>query len=172
MSLNCPNCGVALGLRLAALSQGESLEPFAAPQQLVAAPQSASVAEERVVGSSLKAKRRKYVYEDEEFLLFWNAFPLRKGKAEAFRRWQQVRAAGVAAATIIDAARRYATWCAAHPDRYVKHAEGWLNGGRWDDELDMPAAVGATDPAYIVGTPEWDSRVEAEEQRVMQGVDA
>lgn len=113
-------------------------------------------------------QRRKFAYADDRFDAFWRAYPLRKGKAEAFSRWQQVMRAGVDAAVVIDAAKRYAGWCQAHPDRLVKYPEGWLNGGRWDDELDTPPAVGATDPAWIIGTDEYRARVESEEARIRE----
>jgi len=156
MTLKCPHCGEVVVLRLGVEGQVRTATD--------------PVAEERVVSTSRTAnsKRRKYLYEDERFEEFWKVYPIRRGKADAYRRWLEVRSAGIDPSFVISAAERYARWCKRNPDRYVKHAEGWLNGGRWDDEIFLPADAGQGDPAYIVGTPQYEARILAEENRAIE----
>jgi hypothetical protein len=73
---------------------------------------------------------------------------------------------------IITAATAYRNSSKRDPE-FTKWPEGWLAAGRWDDEYDVdrPTIV-ETDPAHIVGTPEWMARVEAEEEAAIRAAGA
>ena len=67
---------------------------------------------------------------------FWNAFGLKSGKAEARKAW--AKAVKVTdPEDIIAGAERYREWLEGHPSPpHQKWAQGWLNGRRWEDELE------------------------------------
>jgi hypothetical protein len=162
MSLNCPNCGATLSLSLAALGHNfAALEPQAGDVGPQVEPQSP-------VGG-VRSKRLRYQYPDEGFNEFWRVYPKRVGKASAFSRWQIVTLE-IEPQLVIAAAARYAAYVEAQriEPQYIKYPEGWLSAGRWEDELAIPPAVGANDPAYIVGTREYADRTKAEEDAAIQ----
>ena len=112
-----------------------------------------------------RQKPKRLDYSDyPDFEAFWNNYPQKRDKRAALAAWITATASGAAPQTIIAAAKRYAAWCAANDveARHIKYAQGWLNHERWTDEVVVPAAVGETDPAYIVGTPEYEARQVAE----------
>jgi len=77
--------------------------------------------------------KNRYQYKDLAFNRFWAVYPLKRDKAEAYRKWRQVIAAGIAADRIITAAAKYAVDPSRDVD-FTKYPSGWLAGGRWDDE--------------------------------------
>ena len=68
------------------------------------------------------------------FDAFWSVYPLRKGKGQA--RTAYVRALRKASPeAIADGAKRYASDPRRDP-KFTAHPATWLNGERWDDELE------------------------------------
>jgi hypothetical protein len=121
------------------------------------------------VGGIRASKRLRYQYNDQGFTEFWRVYPKRVGKASAFSRWLLVTRE-IEPQLVIAAAARYAAYVEAQRTeaQYIKYPEGWLSAGRWEDELAIPPAVGANDPAYIVGTAEYADRTKAEEDAAIQ----
>jgi hypothetical protein len=74
-----------------------------------------------------------------EFAEFWKAYPIRKGKGAAERKYRAARKRA-SAAEILAGVQRYVAELAANPDLPPKYAEGWLNADRWLDE-DAPSAT-------------------------------
>lgn len=96
--------------------------------------------------------------DDPEWLKFWAAYPLKRGKKEARKAW--ATAIKVAPAEdIITGAERYAVEVKRRgtPQDKIKYAQGWLSGERWADE---PAqqAVGDSTPQRIRPRDEWKYR--------------
>lgn len=141
----------------------------AAPPQTAAAtteapPQQAD-ARKKVLGSEASkasTSKSKYDYPDPLFRSFWSAFPLKRGKAAAYRRWRQVIAAGVEAQIVIDAAAKYAVEVNGKEAQFIKWPQGWLTDGRWEDEAEVRRLPSALDLEPAFGTPEYDARSEAE----------
>lgn len=136
----------------------------AAPKQLGATPVQQPVAGSD--GSKATATTRKqHSYNDPNFNSFWNNYPLHKGKLDAAKAFAAAVAAGADPEQLIAAAGAYALDASRNPLK-TKMAEGWLRSKRWEDEpvqLRHPlAAVDETDPAQVVGTPEYKARQEAE----------
>jgi hypothetical protein len=72
---------------------------------------------------------------------FWSVYPERKNKQPAIKAWKN--AVKVADPEVIIAgARRYALWLHEQRSKDAttkpKYPDGWLNAGRWEDELDAP----------------------------------
>lgn len=74
---------------------------------------------------------------------FWDAYPKRRGKADAERAWDKAIKNGIDAARIIRGATSYAAERADEDPQYTKHPATWLNKGCWDDEPDAPPAPGS-----------------------------
>lgn len=170
LSLRCPYCRNELGLSLLGLGLGADDEAYQGGDeaQLTVGKAHQPAFEQSKSLELIKAKRRKNRYEDSRFEeFFWDYYPNRVGKEKAYRRWREAMEAGVQPHTILAAVLRFVAYCDLNPWYHPKYPEGWLNDGRWADEIKLPAAVGATDPAYIVGTAEYAARVQAEEDRAI-----
>lgn len=141
MSLNCPTCGTSLTLSLTA--KGTASVPQTGPELAVVADVSSS----KDLDLGLKTYnpatgRKRFAYTDADFLAWWEAYPLHKEKAAAWRAWQKVIAAGVSPQMLIAAAAKYAAYCDSNGVelRHRKYPSGWLNDGRWEDEYPEPKA--------------------------------
>lgn len=142
----CPVCGTANAPHLAQCPcSGTATTVDAAPQTTAttaasAATPAATTAATELAGISSKAvasSRKRYQYNDSDFNTFWEIYPLRKGKASAFARWCGAVAAGIPPQQIIDGALRYRN-DPNRDDAFTKWPEGWLSGGRWDDDPEPP----------------------------------
>lgn len=152
----CPVCGSGVAPQLTI---------HCASTQAPTEPQDGSV--EHVVALSSKARtstKNRFQYNDIDFNKFWDLYPRRVGKEAAARTWQRLIVAGVEPQTLIDGARDYAAQVTREgtEQQYVKYPQGWLNDGRFLDAIQLPPSVGETDPAYTVGTPEYEARMVAE----------
>ncbi len=83
-----------------------------------------------------RAKRRAGAEDydaDEDFLRFWDAYPEKRGKVDAFKAWQAAVSRGDNPELII----RAAAWYRDDPKRNPEHtkwAQGWLNGRRYKEQ--------------------------------------
>lgn len=113
------------------------------------------VSEVKIIRSVLPFRAPRSVSTEEldaKFEEFWKAFPKgrKQGKGAAKVLFRQIARGGhhthkASADRLIEAARAYAD---SKPDpRYTPMPQTWLNGGRWDDDLDEAAA--ATAPAHV-----------------------
>jgi hypothetical protein len=82
----------------------------------------------------------KHQYDDD-FNKFYEAFPRKTGKFDAFKAWKKALASGVAKEDLMAALalhKRLRQWNkpgpSGEPFGYVPHASSWLNGRRWEDE--------------------------------------
>lgn len=82
-----------------------------------------------------KGKRRQaYDYgDDQDFLRFWETYPVKHGKPEAYQAWLKALGRGADPGHIINAAQAYKTSPSRNPDK-TKYPQGWLNGERYLDE--------------------------------------
>lgn len=166
MSLHCPECGTKLGLRVVNLDLAVE-----APQAAVEAPQPRDEAPQAPVGGERASRpKARFQYLDEKFLEFWNVYPRHVGKASALKKWVTATRE-INPDVIIAAAQRYAAQVRAQriDPQFVKYPEGWLAGGHWDDE-ELVTLVGETNPAYILGTPEYAARMQAEEDAAIEAM--
>lgn len=68
---------------------------------------------------------------NSRFEEFWNVFSHKKGRAEAIKVWKRKKLDKIAD-QVISGARAYVRARGNDP-QYWKHAQGWLNGERWND---------------------------------------
>jgi hypothetical protein len=70
---------------------------------------------------------------DPDFVRFWNVFPVKGGKVDAFKAWQSAVGRGDNPELMIQAAE----WFRDDPTRdpeHTKWAQGWLNGRRYKEQ--------------------------------------
>ena len=73
-----------------------------------------------------------------EFKDFWKAYPLHKARKQAEQAWSRLSARDKRAA--IAALPAYTCDCLQRGAAF-KYAHGWINGRRWEDELESKAPV-------------------------------
>jgi len=67
---------------------------------------------------------------------FWTLYPKKVSKLAARRRWDQLVRRGHDPLEIINGAKLYALSCRDVHRKWIKNPDGWLNAGKWSDELD------------------------------------
>lgn len=96
------------------------------------------------LGEGEKGRRGegKRVREVSRFDEFWSVYPRKVGKIAARKNWDRLLTKGIDQQEVINGAKAYAqTQLGADPTK-VKHPQGWLSDGRWEDELETtPARV-------------------------------
>lgn len=77
-----------------------------------------------------------------DFEDFWRAYPKKTGKQAAFRRWKEA-AKRADPTLIIEKAGEYARSVQGTEKRFIKNPEGWLNAGRYEDEVEAQQEYGS-----------------------------
>lgn len=81
-----------------------------------------------------RTRRQAYDYgSDKDFQRFWDVFPIKSGKPDAFKAWLAALARGADPEVIIAAAERYRDDPHRNPLK-TKYPQGWINGERYNDE--------------------------------------
>jgi hypothetical protein len=96
---------------------------------------------EQVAGSKDANRNRNGVANDDAFDEFWQMYPRRKDRLHAKKAWgRAVREAG-GPTPIIDGLRSQLPNLGASDPKFVPYAATWLNGGRWEDEVEATATA-------------------------------
>ena len=92
---------------------------------------------------------------------FWNMYPRKVGKGHARLAFKKA-ADKEDPAKIIEAAYKFAAVMEGKEKQYIPHPTTWLNGERWDDELDdvAPTAKSNTDRLREILIWDMPSRLE------------
>jgi len=80
---------------------------------------------------------KEHASVDAGFDAFWQAYPLKKSKKDAVKAWAKIKPNEHLAGKILQAVQRAMTsedWT-KDGGRYIPHASTWLNGERWNDEV-------------------------------------
>ena len=85
-----------------------------------------------------------------DFEEFWQAFPNKKAKDDAWKAWQKLSPDSALRATLLLAIVK-AKDCDQWQRNIIPHPATWLNGRRWCDELQPPP--GTNPPGYALPTP-------------------
>lgn len=81
---------------------------------------------------------------------FWSVFPLHKAKAAAEKAWPTAVKRAGSAEVVIAGAAAYREWLKEEPARLTAYPATWLNGGRWDDDLEPPKQINGHKPVEDV----------------------
>lgn len=73
---------------------------------------------------------------DEEFNLFWDAYPRKEGKQKARAAFDKVTVSLDVLLEAIEQQKQSAQW-SKDGGQYIPHPTTWLNGKRWEDEVVM-----------------------------------
>lgn len=74
-----------------------------------------------------------------EFDTFWATYPRKDAKANAAKAYAKARKTVTAAVIAAGLVRHLPKWAASDP-KFIPHAATWLNGERWADVVETPAA--------------------------------
>jgi hypothetical protein len=137
----CPACGTVYAPHVAACPELHAAVVETASGSGEAAP--AALALARGLGSkALEAKatskappkaRARHTYTPA-FEEFFAAYPSKRGKFPASKRYAEALAAGATEEQLLKAATAYDKDRTRNPDK-TKHAEGWLHDRRWEDVI-------------------------------------
>lgn len=74
-------------------------------------------------------------YDDPNFVAFWDEMPKKRGKRGAWKAWKKLMREGVDPERLIAAAVAYRKLIEYRntEDRFIKHPQGWLNEGYWEE---------------------------------------
>ena len=101
----------------------------ATPAQL----QQNSGADPLKVKVKVKVKIKEKETYSTEFISFWTAYPLKKGKLAAWRSWERLNPPLKETLDVIERYKRSEDW-KKEGGRFIPHPATFLNGGRWEDE--------------------------------------
>lgn len=88
--------------------------------------------------------------EDPRFAEFYSEYPRREARKKAAAAFSKALASGADPQKIIDMAKVYAQSVKDHERKHIALPASWLNGERWDDEIELP-------PTGTEGVPTiWD----------------
>ncbi len=84
-----------------------------------------------------KPKARKKATDNPEFDVFWDKYPVRKGKQAALRAWNGLAPSKVLVTLInADIKDRLENDRAWQDKQFILHASTYLNGERWNDSIE------------------------------------
>lgn len=91
-----------------------------------------------------KGTGRERSTHQSSFDAFWIAYPKKQGKQDALKAWENIAPDETLQKVILDAVRRQASAPDAGRDgwKFFKHAQGWLNSRRWEDEVNTGGRQG------------------------------
>jgi hypothetical protein len=70
------------------------------------------------------------------FQAFYQAYPRHEAREKALKAWRQINPDAALLETITAATSRYAAANVDTEKKYILHPATWLNGKRWQDEID------------------------------------
>ncbi len=101
-----------------------------------------------------------------DFLDFWKQYPRKISKRVAEKSWQKL-STGEQAAALEALPNHIEYWRKAETQQtFIPHASTWLNQGRWEDELELPAKQNTVKIAW------WSSEKETIKKAQELGVQA
>ncbi len=91
---------------------------------------------------SLSKEKNTKKEKSDDFELFWEAYPKKKGKGAARKAFENAIKKGVTVDVLIDAVNRQrcGTQWIKDNGQYIPHPATWLNQERWEDEPDLTPA--------------------------------
>ncbi len=89
--------------------------------------------------NEVKGTKKRMTYDDPGFQAFWSAYPRKAAKANALKAFEKLNPDGDLMKMMIGALSRWSKseqWT-KDGGQFVPHAATWLNGRRWEDELQI-----------------------------------
>lgn len=99
-------------------------------------------------------KQGKELKYPDNFIKFWDMYPRKVNKQNAFKAWKKLKVNDVMFAKIINGLKRAndsPEWVKNIKEQtleFIPHASTWLNGRRWEDEIDPEGGPKKTESKY------------------------
>ena len=101
---------------------------------------------------SEKEKEKESCDSDNGFAIFWSAYPKHKGKADALKAWGKIKPSAELQTTMgkaLEAQKQSEQW-RKDGGQYIPMPATWLNGKRWEDEVQTQTQPNIpTDADYV-----------------------
>ena len=96
--------------------------------------------EEHVASTPLADCKQDASKKQEEFEVFWSAYPKKIGKKEAWKSWLKAKDKPAIDIVIqaIESAKKTDQWTKEN-GQFIPHPSTWLNQGRWADQSPIPS---------------------------------
>lgn len=101
-----------------------------------------------------KSKSNVQAALERDFDSFWEVYPRKEGKQAAKRKYITVRRT-TPAEPILEGAKSYALMSLGKEKQHIKMAQGWLNDGRWADEVQTSVPLPRRASDEFVHTHKW-----------------
>ena len=77
---------------------------------------------------------------DEEFFVFYNKYPKHKNRAGALKAWKKMNGNRPTLEILLNAieSQKQTDEWRKENGKYIPHPASWLNGKRWEDEIELP----------------------------------
>ena len=89
----------------------------------------------------------KTIQGDEKFEMFWKKYPRHIARKNALKAWTKLKVDDVLFEKIMHALEKALVQIQWREKQYIPHPATWLNGERWEDEVESPKSV-PTDSKY------------------------
>lgn len=131
--------------RCSACAQKDSLKPSETPVSLSELPDTHPDSQQLTLGREgmgrdgrgRETKLSSPAAPSKDFETFWSIYPKKTAKQLAIKAWNKA-AKTTDPQNIIAGATRYAQAMTFSEKRFIKSPDGWLNAGRWEDEVAAP----------------------------------
>jgi ribosomal protein S27AE len=83
-------------------------------------------------------------FDQEKFEIFWKAYPKKKERKYALKVWEKLKVDDALFDTImkaLEAHKKSFDWT-KNKGQFIPNPTTWLNGERWNDEVELPGNVG------------------------------
>lgn len=117
----------------------EKLPPHESSYRTIIEPSIPQAAPGLVLGFDDQNEDPQQQAYSQAFEQFWNAYPNKKAKGNAFKAFQRAKRQATLDTMLaaIQRQKKSASWTKDN-GAYIPHPASWLNGARWLDELDKP----------------------------------
>lgn len=127
----------------------------------------------------------KIEYDDPDFRRFWETYPKKLSKPDAWKAWNQTKDIRPPIDELMTAVRGYRSHVEGWETKFVKYAAGWLRTRRWEDEYNEHTTRPATSERDIVklnialqreekehgSHPDWNTYYNAVQSKMVKKVD-
>lgn len=82
-------------------------------------------------------KKESSSLSQERFDLFWEKYPRKSGKKDAFRAWEKNKCFNGHFELIMEKVDLFSALCVGKDSQFIPLPATWINGERWNDEMEL-----------------------------------
>lgn len=93
--------------------------------------------QQRATTKEVKKERKKEhsSLSQERFDLFWEKYPRKAGKKDAFKAWEKQKCFNGHFELIMEKVEVFSSSCSGKDPQFIPLPSTWINGERWNDEI-------------------------------------